>query len=246
MGISLTDLERTLSPARLAPYRRGSRDDAEAICRYIWNMELSQAVYPALQSVEIGLRNSIHAAGAARFGAVDWFRDPAVLRLQRREQGMLDRATDQIWERQGYSPAAIRSGRVAAPPRPAVDDHVAELMFGFWTSLLNAPYQQTLWDTRPGGVNLTAAAFPHAGRRDRQRAAVFPLVNRQRHLRNRVSHHEPIWNWRPSLADAHRETLMVLGWVSPALLALTTLMDPFPAIYARGYGYYTSLLRLVP
>ena len=214
--------------------------------RLIWNMELSQAIYPALQSVEVALRNGIHAAGTARFGAPDWFRDPAVLRLQRREQQMLDRATDQIWERQGHSPGAIRKGTMLPPSLPAVDDHVAEMMFGFWTGLLNAPYQRLLWGTRPGGVNLTAAAFPHAGRRDRQRAVIFPLVNRQRYLRNRVSHHEPIWNWRPSLADAHRETLMVLGWVSPALLAVTTLMDPFPAIYARGHGYCSGLLQLSP
>ncbi len=80
-------------------------------------MELAQAIYPALQSVEIGLRNSVHAAGTVHFGAADWFRDPAVLRLQGREQRMLDRATDQIWERQGYSPAAIRAGRVSIPRR---------------------------------------------------------------------------------------------------------------------------------
>ncbi len=39
---------------------------------------------------------------------------------------------------------------------------------------------------------------------------------------------------------------MVLGWASPSLLILTALMDPFPAIYARGHGYYTGLLQLLP
>ncbi len=51
MGISLTDLERTLSPARLAPYRRGSRDDAEAICRYIWNEDVEEGRHPARVAV---------------------------------------------------------------------------------------------------------------------------------------------------------------------------------------------------
>ena len=244
MSISLGDLERTLSTARLAPYRAGATADTEAICRYIWNMELSQALSPTLHSVEVALRNAIHGAGTAHFGTPEWLRDSAMLRLERREQNMLDGAVNDLWRAAGHDVRLIRQGRLAAPPLPGIDDHVAALTFGFWTGLMNAPYQVRLWDTRPGGLNLTSAVFPHAGRQNRQLAALFPRINRVRHLRNRVSHHEPIWNWQPSLAAQHQEALTLLAWISPALHAVTLMLDQFPTVHSRGHSYYTALVQL--
>jgi len=244
VSISLGDLERNLSMARLAPYRAGARDDAEAICRYVWNLDLSQAIYPVLHSVEVALRNSIHAAGTDYFGSPEWFRNPRNLRLESRERRMLETARDQLWERQGYSIPDIRRGIIPAPPLPLADDHVAELMLGFWIGLLNAPYQRLLWDTRPRGTNLSSAVFPYAGRSNRQRAVIFPMVNRLRYLRNRVSHHEPIWNWRPSLAAQHQEALRLLAWISPALHAITLMLDQFPTVHSRSHSYYATLVQL--
>lgn len=246
MSISLADLERSLSLARLSPYRRAAADDREAIGLYLWNMDLSQALQPSLHAIEVAFRNSIHAAGSAQFGAFDWFRDPAHLNLLSRERRMLDGAVDQLWQAGGHDVRRIRQGRLPAPPLPGVDDHIAALTFGFWVALLNAPYRRELWSAADGRRNLLPVVFPRAGRPNRQQHLLYPRFDRIRRLRNRVSHHEPIWNWQPSLQAEHQELLQVLGWISPAMRALVALIDQFPAVHARGYQHYLAGLTLVP
>lgn len=78
MSVSISDLERGLSKARLQPYRNVTANDTDALCMYMRNMELSYGLYPVLQSVEVALRNGIHDAGVQAFQAADWFRDSAI------------------------------------------------------------------------------------------------------------------------------------------------------------------------
>jgi len=63
-----------------------------------------------------------------------------------------------------------------------------------------------------------------------------------RHLRNRVSHHEPIWH-NPRLPLQHGEVLETIRWISPELADVVGLIDRFPAIYAGGPGPCRALLR---
>jgi len=69
---------------------------------------------------------------------------------------------------------------------------VAELSFGFWTSLLDVRYERSnvLWP------HLLRPTFPRMRNRDRKRKTISARINSIRLLRNRVSHHEPIWHWR--------------------------------------------------
>ncbi len=109
---------------------------------------------------------------------------------------------------------------------------------------MNGPYELKLWDARPGGVNLSHAAFPHAGRSNRQRSVIFPLVNSLRLLRNRVSHNEPILWWQPSLQAEYKSACQVLSWISPALSALVQCVDGFDAAYATGHTHYMTMVAL--
>ncbi len=245
MNVSIADLERNLSKPRLQAYRNVTTSDTDAICLYIRNMELSYALYPVLQSVEVALRNSLHDAGIQHFGGADWFRNSAVFRLERRERRMLNSATNSIWERQGHNIRDIQQGTVQPPP-PPIDDHITELMFGFWTGLVNAPYQLIIWNTQPGGIDFSQTAFRHAGRANRQRAVIFPIVNRLRHLRNRISHHEPIFAWRPALDVEHRNAMQLLSWISPSIHAITTMTDPFPALHQRLQTHHAPNITVVP
>jgi len=89
---------------------------------------------------------------------------------------------------------------------PDVGHVVAELNFGFWVSLLNKEYETALWRRR-GFITATFPAIPRDGRgrhgrKVRNRRALSARLNRILDLRNRVFHHEPIWNWpRPTLVD---------------------------------------------
>ncbi len=238
------ELVRALSPARLGPYRRRSSTEEEAVCLYLWNLALSRELYPILNSVEVALRNTIHAAATAHFGTPEWFRDPTILRHDPRQQSMVDEAQYSLWRDQNLPVGAIRRGHAPLPAPSPVDDHLAALTFGFWTGIMNAPYELRLWNAGPGGTNLSHAAFPHAGRRYRRRSVIFPPVDRLRKLRNRVSHNEPILWWHPSLQQEHQSACTVLGWISPALATLVRCVDGFEAAYRSGHMHYLTQITL--
>ncbi len=245
-SVSHTELVQALSPARLAPYRRQCTTDQEAVCLYLHNLDLSRELYPVLNSVEVALRNSIHTAASAHFNSADWFRDPNLLQLEWRQQKMVDSAQDSFWHDQNQPVAQIRRGQVPPPPLTAVDDMVASLTFGFWTALLSGPYELRLWDAARNSTNpnLIHAVFPHARRSDRVRATIFPLVDRLRKLRNRVSHNEPILWWQPDLQADYQAACKVLDWISPALSQLVQHVDGFDAAYTAGHMHYMARVVL--
>jgi hypothetical protein len=71
---------------------------------------------------------------------------------------------------------------------------------GFWTALFNAPYERALWN--PPMLGLLDDTFPFVPRRSRSRRRLFQHLDTIRRLRNRMFHHEPIWNWNlPDLAS---------------------------------------------
>lgn len=70
----------------------------------------------------------------------------------------------------------------------SADKVVAELTFGFWTTIYNMAYENVLWKQ-------LRRAFAHLSKQDRQRSTVSVVVNDIRRLRNRAYHNESIC-WR--------------------------------------------------
>jgi hypothetical protein len=61
---------------------------------------------------------------------------------------------------------------------------------------------------------------------------VFGKLQRIREIRNRIAHHEPIWD--RDVAGTYDTLLEVLGWMSPKMVAATTSLDSFPIVVAGG------------
>ena len=106
---------------------------------------------------------------------------------------------------------------------------VAELSFGFWTSLMDRRYEQSLWP------RLLKPVFPHLPRSIRTRAVISRRFHRVRQLRNRIFHHEPVWYWQ-DLAQHHQEVMEALGWIEPAARNFVGILDRFNDVYALGAG----------
>ncbi len=69
-----SDLSIAISADRFGPYFSGNpHSQLEAYGTYALNMALCESLYPALNCLEISLRNSIHAAAVREFGVADWF-----------------------------------------------------------------------------------------------------------------------------------------------------------------------------
>lgn len=189
-------LEPTLSQARLGTYMLvAGHDEAKALALYQWNARLGEAFHLPIQAVEVALRNRINAVLVADIGA-EWWKNLTFLRLaDKRQCDQIEEAKTRITKR-GH---VIVTGQI-----------VAGLSFGFWVSMLDARYNPSLWS------RTLRTGFPHipAGRTrsDLQRAA--------RHIanfRNRIWHHEPIFN--ADITSEYSRCIELLGWLCPHKLA---------------------------
>lgn len=217
-------IRTALSSERLDAYGRGGSDD-EKIATYLWNLALSESLYPALHALEVAVRNAVFRAGAVVFpGAatrdVPCWLDAVSPIVHSDDQPMVVAAKSRLRERG----VPLEPGRL-----------VAELRFGFWTSLFDVRYEQSkiLWPRLLGAQLL----HPSSPRSMRSRKQLSPLLNRMRHLRNRVFHHEPIWHWS-NLAQQHALALELIGWFSPELRATVEPGDRFRMVHTAGPGPY--------
>lgn len=210
----LAELERSVSMPRLSKYRPQSGSDLETAVNYFWNIELSESLYPGLAALEVTLRSSIHDALTAREGADMWFRkllEPGQLR--------------------GYAETHYTLFNRLKQKPPTSGQIVAELTFGFWTTLLSQPYHQTLW--APQKSALVKVVFPHLPRIPNNRHFIHQRYNDLRMLRNRVMHHEPIW-YRPNLSQEWEGIIEAIGWISPTTRDSILLIDHFEDTYHNG------------
>jgi hypothetical protein len=195
------------------------------VAHYLWNIALSEALYPSLQSLEVALRNSIHTALIQRFGSEEWYDHSDYLEFKQRH-AILDA---KIAITTVKKDTEITPGRV-----------VAQLSFGFWTTIMSRKYFTTFWE--PNNFALVDAVFPNVPEWARNRKFIYERFDEIRKLRNRIFHFEPIWN-RPSLARDHEKILEALGWISPAMQAVLAICNRFPEVYARGYQPIESVLH---
>lgn len=196
----LDALETSLSPERIATYVRETGGNREHALRlYTWNTAVSAAFYGPLQGLEVALRNAMHRQLGIRYGA-DWYDNKAC----GFDSGALARIDD-------AKSTLARNSYNVDPPHV-----VAELPFGFWVSLLGKGgwaaypdtgkrnYDMTLW--RPALYK----AFPHSRR---SRTDTHRPLDYLRTFRNRIAHHEPIFNRH--LEQDFRSILEVAGWICP-------------------------------
>jgi hypothetical protein len=103
---------------------------------------------------------------------------------------------------------------------------VAEMKFGFWTSLLNSSYDR-LWP------KIIAGVFPHMPRTMRSRSDASILMNEVRKLGNAALHHHSIWHWG-DLKDRHAKMRQLIEYICKSSAAIANEVDRFPAMYLSG------------
>ena len=231
-----TSLSRTLSTERLAQYAVGVSSEAETYGRYLWNLALCESLYPSLQGLEVALRNALHEAASARYGTPWWFdggRSPVSVRgyQNHRGRGGVWVHTGDAWKVESAKAQLRQAGKPVQPGRI-----IAELTFGFWTALFNRHYvNEGLWPA------LLAPVFP-ALTTGRTIGVVRPRLEEVRRLRNRVFHHEPVWQ-DADLQAKHGRILEALGWICPDTARLVRSVDRFDQVYASGAESYEAIVE---
>jgi Abi-like protein len=214
------DMQKGFSAPRLTPYTNTADDDEiDPLARYYWNMALSETLYPVLHCLEVVLRNAMHSALTSTQSRADWYDVPTLLRPY--EQNKIAKAKREL----------THNGKPTTPDRV-----IAELTFGFWTSLFIHHYDSSI------AIPTIPRVFAHAPRRLRTRRAIQPILDDIRFLRNRVFHHEPIWYWG-NLADKHQQILTTIDWISPPAKNLLVIIDRFDNVYSGGWKPYRDAIK---
>jgi hypothetical protein len=240
MRVALSnELERAVSTPRLTTYGNLTHDDATAWALYRWNLDLSVAWLPVMADTEVALRNGIHHQLSNLTGRPDWWSSDRLV--------FDDETAENLSRIVRAHQKKIVQGKIGA------GKVVADLMFSVWVMLLGKGGKSSLGRSIDYETNLWRPALRFAfatgtttrtgrPRRPTQEQVHRRAANLQR-LRNRVAHHEPIFNGIKSpgtnnvipLLTVWEETLELLSWLCPELANLhvntqrvTTLLASHP------------------
>lgn len=219
-------IEQGLSSERLTAYAAGqdcnTADPCVTLARYLLNMALCESLYSPLQLCEIALRNSIHRHASGIMGREDWYDAPG-FPLTPWASAEVAKAKTKIHKAR----KPMLAGRI-----------VAELQFGFWSSLFEDYYEKST-PFLPGAFKGVFPHLPKSLHKRKERKADLETI---RILRNRVFHHERIVHWK-DLATQHQLILEVVSWVSPELHEMALALDRFSQIRKEGLDPWMQKLR---
>ncbi len=211
---NLAGLRLALSEPRINSYLTRAGGNPELAFRlYVWNTQLSEAMYMPLQSFEVGLRNSSDRALTAMWGDSWYEPGPLAGRLQVEQIQRIQRVLDR------HSELTIKV--------PLTKDFViANLSFAFWVDLFFFREYEKLWQF---GLH---TAFPNR-QKGTQRSNVAAVIKSVHTLRNRVAHHEPIAWSNPPLDQQHTTILKLICWISPDTESLVKHHSKFGDVWTN-------------
>jgi hypothetical protein len=228
-AFSFAELEQAISPARASRYLRstidpttGATDPDAAVALYEYNARLSAAAWSTIADIEVVLRNIVADAIADHHATLRtnpthrWYDEPPWF-------------THGKW----FTTDTMNSIRLAmkrvkdpgpgTAPRPGEGRVVAELTLGFWRYVLIGRYEHSLWNP---AIRARFPALSHLSGAD-SRKAVHDRVEKLNYLRNRVAHHEPIYEsfaipGHPTRVEATHiliDAIELIDWSNPAAAA---------------------------
>lgn len=207
------------SEDRLRSYGLGQVSESLVIKRYKWNIALSEALYPTLALLEVALRNCMDAALINLYGnewldesCKCWSRTPSMIKkgLPNPEQNTIARAREKLkkkkknWHRSQL---------------------VAELSFGFWVNLFKSDYHILVWHQKQKPMKDVFRQDPKISPKQ-----AYRTLDQIRTLRNRIAHHEPIWN-KASLYEDYQSILSLLSALDGSLKDMAGKLDRFPEVW---------------
>ena len=212
-----------LTAGRYAKYvRAAGGDHARALALYEWNADLAATVLHDLSHLEVGIRNAYDRALLQHpvTNGGDWLEPPTYTALLPPHWVTDD--SGNLQDKNSTPRGQVKSARKAAGyiaggpvPRGTV---VAELMFGFWSYLTDSLHEKTLWVPA-----LHEAFVPGA-----DRARIHGAMRDLRDIRNRVAHHESVFDQHPE--NLRRSIVYVARNLSPDLQQHITRTSRLPSL----------------
>lgn len=126
------ELIEIITPVRLGAY--GNDNNEVLLEKYIYNLKLSEAFYPALSLLEITLRNRICNA-LEKLICKDW-----LIQELSKQNILADKEYQKLLESQN---------KIKKAGKNVTNDRlISEMTLGFWIHLCTKSYKPKLWDKR--------------------------------------------------------------------------------------------------
>lgn len=224
MAFKISELHTLLSQARIETYLSYFKDeddlslkDMQAYELYIWNIQISAALLEVISLYEVALRNAIINALEPSYRAHSILNDNFIRALKPATREELLRIVNKLSSHKTYK-FHFTNGRLQ-PLRIDTNEIspgkvVAELNFIFWENMLSRTHRER-W------ISHFNKAFPNAcisspDERDLIVNEIHNITSRVRYLRNRICHHEPIFDEsKIDLINVFNNIKQVLWYISP-------------------------------
>ena len=237
------DLERAISPARASRYLKstidaatGHPDPTAAVALYEHNVDLSASVWSTIGDIEVVLRNVVADAITDHHRAVRddathrWYDEPPWFTTGRWFTDETTKSIKQAMKR-------VKDPGPGEERRPGEGRVVAELTLGFWRYLLIARYEHSLWNP---AIRARFPALSHLSG-SASRKAVHGRVEKLNYLRNRVAHHEPIYEAFTLPGHASQidtvttvtEAIELIAWSNPDAADWINTRSSFAAVASQ-------------
>lgn len=206
-----------ISIERLKSFIWNETDDYEDLLkRYKLNIKISQALYPELSILEVSLRNSIDNM-LKTFISETWLENEIQQQnlLYDFEHECLIKAYNDI--KKNYQQEFITRGKI-----------IANLNFGFWTSICSKKYNSKIW-TKKGYFKNVFVNYPKE--KQQQIHDISKKLYSIRMLRNRIFHYEPILRKQNNLLLKYNEILEILSYLPNNFPNLLKDTSNFLSIY---------------
>lgn len=194
-------------------------NEKKAILHYKQNIQLAEALLPAISIFEVALRNAVIKELERMTMRKDWCTYFASIPALKELYLYVETAKQHL----------SKKGKIISQ-----DLINGELTLGFWVLLFNAKYSRYLWkDLR--------RAFPYLSKEKRKRRNISTPLNDIRTLRNRVFHNESI-SWNLCRLEAlHQSIIDICSWINPALPAWISTVERFDKVMASAKLWYREV-----
>lgn len=186
----LVFIEKSIQKERILRYLPAADMDLEsAFALYIWNCSLCESFYVSLHFAEIVCRNAINKRLVAKCGD-RWF-----------ENNKFQNLMNEHFRKE--LKAAIAKEAKQHGSKLTTHHIVSALTFAFWEHTLTKRFDRLLWLE---GIHVS---FPNAPS-NITREKLHALIETVRRWRNRIAHHQAIFDKKPM--KKHQDVLCLVQW----------------------------------
>ncbi|MEG3132562.1 Abi family protein [Rouxiella sp. T17] len=243
--MTIAAILNSISQPRFATYQssvfKGVTEE-ECLGVYLWNKQLAGAFLPALQIIEVSLRNAIWTAKIKYEENVieetSEFHDWPKLKDQIDSQWFVTVMT-QSNNCNSYNAIENAKRQIKKEEKlNTTENLIAKLTFGYWVSMVDKKYEYDRASYLSLWPHLLPKVFPYA--LDKKNGNPLSLnrigadLRDINTLRNRLSHHEPLWHSKKTysveqainkVARDYYKCLEVIRWINPSNLKLLSIIE---------------------